>query len=220
MQQTRPTAVLVIAVLHLVGGSLGLFGAVCGGSMQLAGGSRMFASGAQAKQQAELQERMESQLPGYKVLQYGGMGAGLVLSLLMLGGGLGLLGMKPWARTLSMIYAVLSILNHIFTLIYSLAFTLPAMRTALAEERAQNPQLAPMVAMIETVMTGGLFIGFLFIIYPIVVLIIMLRPSIAAAFRGERVRVEHENDYEEEPDDRWEDRGRRDPDHRFRPEDQ
>jgi hypothetical protein len=73
----------------------------------------------------------------------------------------------------------------------------------------------------EVAMTAGPIVVFLFIAYPIIVLIILLRPTIAAAFRGEAPEPPEQDYYDTPPEgDRdWRDDRDR-PDEHFRPADQ
>jgi len=221
MVKKRPPVILVIAILSLIGGSLGLLGSICGGAMQLAGGNKMFAGGGgqQDQEQQKLQEDIDKAIekgPGGKLVRYGEMGMDLVLSLLMVIGGIGLLSMQSWARTLTIVYAILSIVNHIFSLIYALAFTIPATNEVIQEFTAKDQQAAQFVSFMRVILIGGAILGFLFIAYPIFVLIAMLRRSIAVAFRGEDTErmqePESEDYYDPRPDDR-------ESDYRFRPDD-
>jgi hypothetical protein len=195
MIRKRPTAVLVLAILHLVGGTLGLLLTLCGGGFQLAGGGQMFAGGPgganqppQAKSQQEFQKRfekhLEAELPHQKAVTYTSLGLDLVLAVMLISGGIGLLSMQPWARVVSLVYAVLSILAKIFGLI-NLAFTWPVMSAFIEQEARRDPNLQMMASMMPPIMAVTAVVTALLMIYPIVVLVILLRPPIVAAFRGE-----------------------------------
>ncbi|HZT82515.1 MAG TPA: hypothetical protein VFA26_19965 [Gemmataceae bacterium] len=191
MERYRPGGITAIAILHLIGGSILLLSSVCGGAMQLAGGQQAFtpATTAQSKQQKELQERMEKvlneKLPGYKAIQYGQMGLSFVISVMLLTAGIGLLKMQPWARTLSIVYAIISILNHVFSIVYGFAFSIPATRELLREEAQRNPQVAQFSSIMEAALPLGIVVSAIFVLYPIVVLIVMMLPGTKAAFAGE-----------------------------------
>jgi len=194
MRKKVPTAVLVIAILHFVGGGLGLVGSLCGLAMQ--GANRTFAGFGGQPGQADVQEKVEKTLgqkiPAYKSIQIGSLVVNLVLSLLMIAGGIGLLQLMTWGRSLSIVYAFLSIANHAFTVVYSFAFTLPATQALFRELAAQDAKAEPMVTMMQAVVTAGVVIGALFVAYPIAVLVIMFRPSTVRAF-------EKAGDYEQSP---------------------
>jgi len=205
-----PTAVYVLAILHLVGGGLGLLGALANGALVAVNASKAAtappAPGQRFNPQdpGAMQKYYEDKVPAFHVYQACEIALGLLLSALLLAGGVGLLKMRPWGRTVSLVYAPLSIAYHLVALIYALAFIMPATREFLQLAAQQNPQMGPAVVAGEVGGYIGLFIGTAVIIYPIVVLVILLRPSVAAAFRGEYPPTPEEE--EEEP---WPDRGRR-----------
>jgi hypothetical protein len=227
MPKQRPASVLVIAILNIIGGGLGLLGTVCSGGGQLLGGGKMFTGSTTAappgKQQEftefeEYQKRAEKflneELPGGPALKYGEMSVGLVLSVLMLVSGIGLLSMQSWARVLAILYAILSILHHLASLIFAVGFTLPAARDFFAKKPPGNEMINTFASIMEIILIVSVVVGFLFIIYPIVVLILMLRPYVVAAFRGEVREPEVEDYYDPREPDR-----RDEPDDRFRRDD-
>jgi hypothetical protein len=181
----RPAVVLVFAILHLVGGSLDLIGVLCSGVLQVMGGSRMFGTGAAAGNVGlqRLQQRIE-ELPG-PAYTYGELTANLVLDLMLIAAGIGLLGMRPWARTLSLVYAVLAILNRLASTAYVLAVVAPGVEALLQQEAAGDPQMKAFSSLMKTSMTVGALVGALFVIYPILVLIFFNLPSVKEAFRDE-----------------------------------
>jgi hypothetical protein len=220
MQPNRPTAVLVIAILHFVFGGLGLICGLCAGA-QVAGGSGMFAApGAQGQQQQQMQEQMERQIeqriPYYKPYQYGNTAADILLSVLMLIAGVGLLQMQAWGRYLSLFYAVLSIAIKIFTVAWSYLVLIPAMKEVM-----RNVFLPPgMPARDRDAFLLGMDLTFTlaplmqlaFMIYPVVVLFLLNSASVVAAFRGEGGAPRSTDVYDPYPlTDRPE------PDDRFRP---
>jgi hypothetical protein len=189
MRRYRPTAVLVLAILHFVGGGIGLITTLLTAGMQALNASRsaVVAPAAVTPQNlgAALTRYIEDHVPSYQALTYGQLAVSLVLDLLLLVGGVGLLNMRPWGRRLSLGYAVLSILNRLFGLVYGLAVVLPVTREYLRLVAQQNPGLAGAVAGREIGGIIGLIASFVFVLYPIAVLIILLHPRVAAAFRGE-----------------------------------
>jgi hypothetical protein len=105
--------------------------------------------------------------------------------------------MHAWARRLSVGYALLSIVMHVVTFVYQLLYIVPA--TNAFYER--QPNLGGVGAMMGTITSISLFVSLLFVLYPIAVLIILLSPANAAAFRGEgQPPAEIPEDF---PDDRW-----------------
>jgi hypothetical protein len=137
----------------------------------------------------------EENVPGYKFFTFTALAVGLLLDLMLLASGIGLLLMHPWARALSLIYAPLSILFHVVSFAYQLIFVMPATQDFFA----RIPAVGPMGSLVAIITDIGLIVGFLVVIYPIVVLILLLRSSTAAAFRGETPSKMDD----ESPDDRY-----------------
>ena len=210
MTPKRPPAVLVIAILHFVFGGFDLLGGLCGLALIASGAADFFAKLGgpnQGLNQVEMQQALDAKLPAYKAVRFSDVGIALVLGTLLVAGGFGLLTMKPWGRTLSLAYALLSSAYTIFRMIYALALEMPEMRLYL-EDKLQQAPAGPqrggleMAMVLMTVMPIIVHVAAL--IYPTAVLIIMFRPSIRAAFRGERTVAsisEQANDPEAE--DRW-----------------
>jgi hypothetical protein len=216
MIRKRPTGVLVIAILHLVGGGLLLLGTVCGAVVQAATANLQKSAPAgpggvsQQEMQAEMEKVIEKQAPGYKAVQYSETGLSLVIALLLLIAGVGLLSMQPWARLLSITYAIISILDHIFSLVYAFAFIVPATQAAAEQVFANDPSMKGAPAGVTQVASIGaaavVLVQFAFIAYPITVLIVMTRRSVVAAFRGELPEEEMPQRDRSEPEEYWDDR--------------
>lgn len=219
MPNYRPTPVLVIAILHLVGGGLGLIFSLCGCAGLFMGSalSSMTLPTAPVRpgQPApppppgpnEIMKFYNENVPGYQAFTIGAIVVSFLLDGMLLAAGIGLLNMRPWARGLSLAYAPISIVNRVFAFIYQLVFVMPATEKLYA----QNPVLAGMSSFM-TITTGvGLVVNLLFIIYPIAVLVILLMPSTAAAFRGQApVRAEGASEEASDSDDSWRDPPRSD----------
>jgi hypothetical protein len=227
-QQSVP--VLVIAILHLVFGGLGLLCFSCTGAAMLAGfgnGQNPFANlgspQMQQQQQAQQQaiQHMTDRIPHYQLYQGAVVVTSLLLAALLVAAGLGLLSMHSWARVLSIVYAVLSILHTLCVMIFTFLYIAPAQQEAFEQLGAinnpgMNAQQAAMQAQMMKSMAQGmgpltLFFQAFYFVYPVIVLIIMLLPSVGAAFRGKPIRREPE-DF----DDRYENAGgSAEPDDRF-----
>jgi len=215
MQRIRPTSVTVIAILQLVFGGIWLLCGLVTLGMQASGMQQTFmnmgsmnpGNNPQLAKQKELQDDVKkfSLELNSQPMQYFQNGQTLTLSLLMIFSGIGLLNMRKWGRTLAFVYATLSILSHIAMIVYMVMVTIPATQQ-FASEMAVKGQDAKMLAgLMQFGVYVGLAISFLSMIYPTIVLILLLRPGVAAAFRGERVApadVFPASDQIEE-DDRW-----------------
>src|SRR5262249_9467287 len=170
MRPKRPTPVLVIAILHFIGGGIGLMGTICGGVLLLAGGNKMLSGMGGGSPQARMQIDYETDkdrylgqhLPSYNAFQGVNLVASGALGVMMVVSGIGLLGLRPWARTLSLVYAGLSILNHLVSAIYVFGFYLPAMRDFNAQEVAQRPETANYASIMGTTETLSYSVSSLF----------------------------------------------------------
>jgi hypothetical protein len=208
---------MVVAILHFVFGGISLVFGVCGAGVMLAGGNQLFNFGGQQaqqeEQQAELEKALEA-LPAYKAIQYGEMGLGIMLSLMMIVSGIGLLRMQSWGRVLSISYAFLSIASKIFTAVYAIVFTAPVtiqfVRSTFLKGLPAAPNQPALSAQQQETMAKFMEIAIylkiafplITIVYPLVVLVIMLLPSTRAAFRREDIPTQHEDlpDYRDEPE--------------------
>jgi hypothetical protein len=212
MPKYRPTPVLVIAILHLVGGGLGLFFSLCGCAGLLMGSAfssfPMPTAPARPGQPSpppppgpgEVMKFYNENVPGYQAFTIGSLAVSFLLDGMLLAAGVGLLNMRPWARVLSLVYAPISIVNRLVAFVYQLVLVVPATEKLYA----QNPALAGMSSFMSITSVLGLVVSLLFIIYPLTVLVILLMPSTAAAFRGEvPARAEDVSAEGSYPDDPW-----------------
>src|SRR6516162_6328253 len=143
MRRQRTTPILVIAILHLVGGSLGLLSSLCGiGSLLMMNtlGSTSPPTLApptfpvrpgQPAQLAplpganELMKYLQDNVPGYRAFTIGSLALSFLLDIMLITAGIGLLKVQPWARWLSVVYAPISIVNRIGSFVYQLIWVLP-----------------------------------------------------------------------------------------------
>jgi hypothetical protein len=210
MPQKKPTSVVVIAILQLVFGILGLLGV----ALNLSGAGKQLNAMNQQNQPIkpeQLEEKVAAKIPHYQLIQNVSMGISGVLCLLMILSGIGLLGLHSWARLLAIFYGILSILITLGSALYSFAVVGPAYAEIGDEVTRQG---GPEAQMLGTILKFTGYIaagcGLVTIIYPLIVLLIMFRPAVRAAFRGESLPTEPE-DYRDqyaapdvpEPDDRY-----------------
>jgi hypothetical protein len=187
MQRRRPTSVLVIAIFQLVFGGLGMVCGACALVGAAAGDGQQFQMpGApkdpdQEKLEKLIQQVEDKDVPGKKAFDIGDQVVNWVLAIALIASGIGLLKMQSWARALAIIYAIVSVLEKIVGLIYTFAFINPALREALQQMPAEDrTKVEPFVTL---GIVGGPVILFVMMIYPVIVLIVMLLPSVARAFR-------------------------------------
>jgi hypothetical protein len=102
---------------------------------------------------------------------------GLLSCAALIAAGLGLLGLKPWGRTLSMAYAIYAIVFAVA----GMGINLFLMIQPLFEQAPPHQELAVAGAIGGPL--SGTIGGCFGPIYPIVLLAFMLRPTVAAAFR-------------------------------------
>jgi hypothetical protein len=182
----RPTAVFVVAILQFVFGGLSLVLDLCGGAMQ-AGGPGMFGGGgAQAQMQAEMtfemEKAMEKRLPNHKFIGACLLVLDLALCGMMIGGGVGLVQMRPWGRKITIAYALISLVMKVVNVAMAALVSAPATREvmgAMAMQGRQPPGFGQMMDLMTSAMTWG---PMCLAIYPIVVLVIMLQPHVTEAF--------------------------------------
>jgi hypothetical protein len=172
-QQRSHAGVMTIAVLQLVFGALGLLCDVLG----LVGQAASFAPG--GGQNAAIEKDVEAALPYHKPVSFVFLGVDFVLSILMLASGVGLVQRQPWSLPVTRGYAILSIINRLIYTAYQAFFLMPVMSDVMAKHGGAGGQAA--AGFVQMGMGIGVFIGFLFILYPIIVLIVMARPDVKAA---------------------------------------
>jgi hypothetical protein len=197
MRPYRPSSVLVLAVFHFILGGLGILQSFVAIGVTLLASTMNKApaaaagplAGGQAPISAAAQyQYLDAHLPYWKEADIGFGVLYLVISVLMIAAGAGLVLMKPWGRLLSLVYGVSSILTQTVRMIYLFAIFLPVMLafydTMLRSGAGGGPPPG-VVAGMKFGVVIGMCVAFLGYIYPILVLILLLRPSVAAAFRGE-----------------------------------
>ena len=166
MDANRPTSVTVFGILNIVWGALGL----CGPSALL----------------ITLRVRTMMENPVMTVMTddpllygwlIGSQILGLIAAIVLVAAGIGLLGLKPWARTASIVYAIYAIVGVALGTIINLTVVFP--RVAELVQQAPAPRGAGMMGG----MVGGTCGGVVWLAYPILLLIFMTRPKVVAAFR-------------------------------------
>jgi hypothetical protein len=148
--------------------------------------------------QAELTEKA----PGYRPVAVGQELLALFLSLLMIVSGIGLLFMQSWARWLAVGYGGLSIATRCCGVGYHAAVLLPVLNDLCADLLASGNQ--SLVSDLWVTRFGP-FLGFLLMLYPFTVIVLLVRPGINRAFRGEPAAESDDLEYRlRERESRWE----------------
>jgi amino acid transporter len=206
MKKTKPVVAIVLGILHIFFGSLGVICNLCGGAALI--GVYVFfkalydqAPPQEKKELDDLWQAMSASVPGLMVFVAGEMVISMVMGFVLVIAGIGLLGVKPWARSLSIIWAVGRIVVVAATLVITLAFVNPATQkfnkdmekwVERMEKRNRPPGSGPPPksafsgfgstgnpAVDIATSLGGAVIN---IAYAVVVLILMLIPSTGHAF--------------------------------------
>jgi len=183
MNKKRPASITVFAILNLVFGGLGLLCSVCG-----VGGLALGPALQNMQPQAGpnggfdpqgLQKHMEAKVPGYVALQWGQVGLGMVLSLVLVFGGIGLLRMNPSARWICIGYSVVTILYHLGYMVYTIAIVNPAIDEWMKQQGIQLP---------TGIFAAGSVIGALIgMTYAVILFIFMMLPSTGTALTSDSV---------------------------------
>jgi hypothetical protein len=232
MAKKKSTVAVVFGILQIVFGSLGLLSAV----LYFAGAQQAIAAwqsgmvkggpGPQPMTQEQLMAEVTKRLPWYHAFEAGTNSANLVLSLMMVIGGIGLLQMQRWAHRLTIAYALLSILYTATATTLMIGYIGPVMGDVMGDAmKAQvkgmpggpgrgGPDPEALAAVMRVAMTFGAVCGASLAIYPLLVLIFMSLKSVRAAFSGVPLPAESE-DY----DDRYRDEDERGPSDRYPPDD-
>jgi hypothetical protein len=187
----RPTSVLVIAILQIVFGGLSLFCSAGGtllDAVDLAPRKAQEASpprNAHDKMFREMTKRAEDRLPYNKLKGKLYQGFGIVLSLLMIVGGIGLVLMARWGWWLTISYASLSLLVNCLNIGYEELIKAPIHREVASQLTATTDEEQLALCIINTVSYVSPCMGLLFLLYPLVVFVFLVLPGVRSAFRGE-----------------------------------
>jgi len=161
----RPTSVIIFGILNFVFAALGVIG--------------LIASFALLSLPANSDNpiiKFIQLCPDYAVWLKICIPLGLLGCVLPLASGFGLLALKPWARLLSIVYAIYAIVFCVAGMLMNLVFMDQPMLGQASQQRAFETVAALGGPISGTI--GGLFL----LIYPLVLLVFMLRPKIVATF--------------------------------------
>jgi hypothetical protein len=200
-----------MGILNIVFGSLSLLCVACAGIIILIAANadvRMMPGGQNPMH--DLFDFMKREAPSYQFFLILRIGLGVVLSVLLLIAGIGLLNMRGWGRGLSFVCAIVGTLFYIADMVFQLAVENPAAQRWQADFQRRHPGM-----ILDGGMGGGLqtaiAIGgdLIRIIYCILLIIIMLTPTVSAAFAGRTQSSDYEaGERDDEGDDYGRGRGR------------
>ncbi len=167
----RPTSATVFGILNLLFACLGLCGVVFGAIS-------LFATQMIPDMPPNPAMELMKQNEPYYMFTIVMMALGFVATLALGLGGIGLLMMRSWGRTLSIGYAVYTILAGIVGMIANWVWLIQPLLEQ-ADAMAAGPEKA---GAIGGAIGGGIG-GCIGLIYPVLLLIFMMRPSLVQAFR-------------------------------------
>jgi len=163
----RPTSVLVFGILNIVFAVVGAFG--------IAFSVLLFFAPATSSNPVV---RIIQEHPGYATFLKASIPLGLLSSAVLLASGIGLILMKGWARIVSIAYGVYAIVWGIIgTVVNYIFITQPLLERA---SRQHGPEIAGALGGA----IGGAIGGCIGLVYPILLIIFMLRPHVVAAFQA------------------------------------
>ena len=162
----RPTAVTVFGILNIVFAALGIIGVI--GSVML-----FAAVGADSKNPVV---QIIHDNAAYAAWMKISVALGLPVSAALLAAGIGLLQLRPWARRFSIIYAIYSMVMVVVGSVINYFFLMQPMLEQAHQK--SGPEAAGAIGGAIGGTVGGCF-G---LIYPVVLLIFMLRANVVAAF--------------------------------------
>src|SRR5579884_853918 len=188
MPQKRPVAVVVVAVFQLLFGVLALLDSastLAGLDRTVAAAGQVSTSKKESVSVADVEKRLEQNVPGYGVIKQASVGLEGVLAVMMIASAIGLLRLRPWGRVLALVYAVLSIVSRLGYLAWFLA-TVPPVVSAFGKElAAAGGDLAELTGTWFPIAYVGLQVVMsLSVLYPIIVLIVLSRRRVRAVFTG------------------------------------
>jgi hypothetical protein len=125
---------------------------------------------------AKYWQAMKQELPEVVAIETARSSVGLLLAVMLIVAGIGLLNLKSWGRTLSLVYAVLMILFQLAGLLWTLLFFNPV-----------NTKLQGQIAGVggnQTASDVGAVVGSIIgMAYAVVLLIMLMTSGVAGAFR-------------------------------------
>src|SRR5262249_36789422 len=158
----------------------------------------------QQKLQQEMTKALEG-IPYYQVFNLSNVAISWALDIALLCAGIGLLNSKLWARTLSLTYAVVSILSKIAMAVYYVTYFVPGFEQAMkvmVEEARKQPQGGAQAAqfmegLVSVMKVGMVVMPFITMIYPVCVLLVLGRSSVKRALSGVPTMTPPEDYYDD-----------------------
>jgi hypothetical protein len=216
MPSQRPGSVTAAAVMAIIYGSLFTLCSICevvGVAAQPIGGN-FFAGAGGNPNQAQLQQQqlIERNVPGYRAVRAVTALLGLTLAIALLIAGIGLIGMRSWARMLALIVCFVAVASTLFQVVYQSALVLPAMNKAFQAAPAgampQGPGGPEMAQLMQTMFPAIAVViviwHFLWMIYLLIIVLLLRRRHVRAAFAAGGLPAEGEEPpFRDDEDEGW-----------------
>jgi hypothetical protein len=193
MAPERPASVLVIGILNIVFGGWGVVTYIATG-LSIAMMMVMSKTPASAVNPlGGMIDFMEKEVPGYMAIMIGSSVGAMTLMILLIVSGIGLIKMRQWGRWLAMSIATFNMLWQLVGVVLALLLFTPALmkwnKHALEEMQKQNPGMASQMQMQMDLQNNPtlnnlspILVALFVSSYALVILIVLLRPSVARAF--------------------------------------
>jgi hypothetical protein len=121
--------------------------------------------------------------PAYRIIDRGKDILDIAICLAMIVSGFGLLRMKTWGRSLTLVTAFISIAVGLIFVLYALAFTVPAVYQFTESKLPADIDSYIDLSFLKFQALAPIFHEIVFMIYPVIVLLVMMRSSVSATFR-------------------------------------
>src|SRR5262249_2019171 len=168
---------------------------------------RLGGDAAEAAEAAAANQHLLKNVPAFFAVQVTDTGLSLLFDVMLLSAGFGLLRRQSWARYLSIVYAVLSILSKLGLVIYQITLVSPVTQQLMAqpaEKMKDAAERAEFQKYAEVFRHADVFTYLVMMLYPAIVLIVMLLPSVAAYFReGPDRSSDYDDEYPRRPRGGW-----------------
>lgn len=186
VKRQRPGTVTAASIINITMGGLSL---LCG---FIGLGANLIA------QKSNLVGYISQRVPAYRFVEIGKPTLAILLSVLAIVAGIGLLGLKGWARWLAIIGGACAVLLQVGYITYEMGLVMPAVKVGGPQAGASN----------QTAQQAGMYFGAigvtLLLTIPYVVAILMLlTPSTTQAFADQQRRRrdwDEEEDFDDEDD--------------------
>jgi hypothetical protein len=172
----RPTSVTVIAILAIIIGSISVLGLLCSAPQYM---------GVRFGPPNPVVDAVHDDPVLFWFMMLS-MAFGTVLAIAQLWGGIGALSLKPSARTALIWYAILYMVMGVLGLILNIVVINPRMQQIVNKTVSSNPQMnnPTMKTVMQYSQYGGYCMAIVLLIWPVIILYVMTRPHVKAAFQS------------------------------------